>query len=117
MMVERTVDCMIGLGTWAFELNTPVFKGTLHLTISEKNGQYDFKPELPGYNGPMEYEVLSVKEEGNTLSGELTTSFIPMKKPVKLAMTFAGDRCAAIARVPLLGKVNVQGKRIGGGGR
>lgn len=108
---------MIGLGTWAFELNTPVFKGTLHLTISEKNGQYDFKPELPGYNGPMEYEVLSVKEEGNTLSGELTTSFIPMKKPVKLAMTFAGDRCAAIARVPLLGKVNVQGKRIGGGGR
>ena len=108
---------MIGLGTWAFELNTPVFKGTLHLTISEKNGQYDFKPELPGYNGPLEYEVLSVKEEGNTLSGELTTSFIPMKKPVKLAMTFAGDWCAAIARVPLLGKVNVQGKRIGGGGR
>ena len=108
---------MIGLGTWAFELNTPVFKGTLHLTISEKNGQYDFKPELPGYNGPMEYEVLSVKEEGNTLSGELTTSFIPMKNPVKLAMTFAGDRCAAIAKVPLLGKVNVQGKRIGGGGR
>ena len=108
---------MIGLGTWAFELNTPVFKGTLHLTISEKNGQYDFKPELPGYNGPLEYEVLSVKEEGNTLSGELTTSFIPMKKPVNLAMTFAGDRCAAIARVPLLGKVNVQGKRIGGGGR
>ena len=108
---------MIGLGTWAFELNTPVFKGTLHLTISEKNGQYDFKPELPGYNGPLEYEVLSVKEEGNTLSGELTTSFIPMKKPVKLAMTFAGDRCAAIARVPLLGKVNIQGKRIGGGGR
>ena len=108
---------MIGLGTWAFELNTPVFKGTLHLTISEKNGQYDFKPELPGYNGPLEYEVLSVKEEGHTLSGELTTSFIPMKKPVKLAMTFAGDRCAAIARVPLLGKVNVQGKRIGGGGR
>ena len=108
---------MIGLGTWAFELNTPVFIGTLHLTISEKNGQYDFKPELPGYNGPMEYEVLSVKEEGNTLSGELTTSFIPMKKPIKLAMTFAGDRCAAIAKVPLLGKVNIQGKRIGGGGR
>lgn len=108
---------MIGLGTWAFELNTPVFKGTLHLTISDKNGNYDFKPELPGFNGPIEYEVLSVKEEGNTLSGELTTSFIPMKKPVKLAMTFAGDRCAAIAKVPLLGKVNVQGKRIGGGGR
>ena len=108
---------MIGLGTWAFELNTPVFKGTLHLTISDKNGNYDFKPELPGYNGPLEYEVLSVKEEGNTLSGELTTSFIPMKKPIKLAMTFAGDRCAAIAKVPLLGKVNIQGKRIGGGGR
>lgn len=108
---------MIGLGTWAFELNTPVFKGTLHLTISDKNGNYDFKPELPGFNGPIEYEVLSVKEEGNTLSGELTTSFIPMKKPIKLAMTFAGDRCAAIAKVPLLGKVNVQGKRIGGGGR
>ena len=108
---------MIGLGTWAFELNTPVFKGTLHLTISDKNGNYDFKPELPGFNGPIEYEVLSVKEEGNTLSGELTTSFIPMKKPIKLAMTFAGDRCAAIAKVPLLGKVNIQGKRIGGGGR
>lgn len=108
---------MIGLGTWAFELNTPVFKGTLHLTISDKGGQYEFKPELPGYNGPLEYEVLSVQEDGNTLFGELTTSFIPMKKPVKLAMTFAGDRCAAVAKVPMLGKVNVQGKRIGGGGR
>ena len=43
---------MIGLGTWAFELNTPVFKGTLHLTISEKNGQYDFKPELPATTDP-----------------------------------------------------------------
>ena len=117
MMVERTVDCMIGLGTWAFELKTPVFSGTLHLTISNKDGQYDFKPELPGYNGPLEYEVLSVKEEGNTLSGELTTSFIPMKKPVKLAMTFLDNRCAAIAKVPLLGKVKVQGKRIDGGGR
>ena len=117
MMVERTVDCMIGLGTWAFELKTPVFSGTLHLTISDRNGQYEFKPELPGYNGTFDYEVLSIKEEGNTLSGELTTSFIPMKKPVKLAMTFAGDRCAAIAKVPLLGKVKVQGKLIGGGGR
>lgn len=108
---------MIGLGTWSFELNTPVFKGKLLLTISDNNGQYDFKPELPGYKGDMEYEVLSVKEEGNTLSGELTTSFIPVKKPVKLAMTFAGDRCAAVARVPILGKIKVQGNRVEGGGR
>ena len=108
---------MIGLGTWSFELNTPVFKGKLLLTISDNNGQYDFKPELPGYKGDMEYEVLSVKEEGNTLSGELTTSFIPVKKPIKLAMTFAGDRCAAVARVPILGKIKVQGNRVEGGGR
>lgn len=108
---------MIGLGTWEFELNTPVFKGTLHLTVSNKDGQYDFKPDLPGFNGTFDYEVLSVKEEGNTLSGELTTSFIPMKKPVKLAMTFSGDRCVAVARVPLLGKVKVQGHLLGGGGR
>lgn len=103
---------MIGLGTWKFELKTPVFSGTLHLIISDKNGQYDFRPELPGYKGALEYEVLSVKEEGNTLSGELTTSFIPIKKPVKLAMTFSGDRCVAIAKVPLLGKIKVQGQRI-----
>lgn len=108
---------MIGIGSWLFELNTPVFRGKLILHISYENGQYDFKPELPGYNGEMEYEVLSVKEEGNTLSGELTTSFIPGKKPIKLAMTFQGDRCAAIAKVPLLGKVRVNGNRIDGGGR
>ena len=108
---------MVGIGTWRFELNTPVFKGTLKLTISFENGQYDFKPELPGYKGPLEYEVLSVKEEGRTLSGELTTSFIPGNRPVKLAMTFEGDRCAAIAKVPLLGKVRVNGVRENGGGR
>lgn len=108
---------MIGLGTWEFQLNTPVFKGTLHLSVLDKGGQYDFKPELPGYNGSMEYEVLSVKEEGNTLSGELTSSFIPVKKPIQLAMTFSGDRCVAVAKVPILGKVKVQGKRIDGGGR
>lgn len=103
---------MIGLGTWAFEVKTPLFTGTVHLTISDKDGQYDFKPELPGYNGPMEYEVLSVKEEGNTLSGELTISFVPVKKPVRLAITFSGDRCVVIAKVPLLGKVKIQGHRI-----
>lgn len=108
---------MIGLGTWEFELNTPVFQGKLHLTIADKGGAYDFKPELPGYKGTFDYEVLSVKEEGNTLIGELTTSFIPIRKPVKLAMTFSGDRCAAVAKVPLLGKVKVQGHLLGGGGR
>lgn len=108
---------MIGLGTWVFPLNTPVFSGTLKLTISDNNGQYDFRPELPGYSGSFDYEVLSAKEEGNTLSGELTTSFIPGKKPIKLAMTFQGDRCAAIAKVPLLGKIRVNGTKEEGGGR
>lgn len=108
---------MIGLGTWAFELNTPIFKGKVLLTIENKGGNYDFKPELPGFTGSYEYEVLSVKEEGNTLSGELMVSFVPVKKPVKLAMTFSGDRCAAIAKVPILGKVKFQGTRVEGGGR
>lgn len=108
---------MIGLGTWAFELNTPVFQGKLHLTVLDNNGQYDFRPELPGYKGNMEYEVLSVKEEGNTLSGELTTSFIPGKRPIKLELTFLGTQCQAVAKVPILGKIKVNGTLLGGGGR
>ena len=108
---------MIGLGTWSFELNTPVFKGKLLLTILDNNGEYDFRPEFPGFAGDLEYEVLSAREDGNTLSGELTCSLIPVKKPIKLAMTFNGDRCAAVARVPILGKIKVQGVRVDGGGR
>lgn len=104
---------MIGLGKWNFELNTPVFKGALWLTIKDVDGEYDFDVELPGYSGPLDYEVLSVKEEGNTLSGELTTNFIPGNRPVKLAMTFEGDKCAAIAKLPIFGKVRVAGNLIG----
>ena len=78
---------MIGLGTWSFELNTPVFKGKLLLTILDNNGEYDFRPEFPGFAGDLEYEVLSAREDGNTLSGELTCSLIPVKKPIKLMVS------------------------------
>ena len=43
---------MIGLGIWEASINTMFFRGTGRVTISDNNGEYDFRLEVIGENVP-----------------------------------------------------------------
>ena len=101
---------MIGLGTWEAEINTFVFRGIGRMTISDVNGNYDFKFELVGQNLP-EIRVSEIEENGNTLTavGECD-ALIGQKVPVSI--TFEDDRFTGTIKAPIIGKLKLKGKKI-----
>ena len=55
---------MIGIGKWEASINTMLFRGTGRVTISDKNGQYDFKLEIVGENVPAFRVIPALHEAG-----------------------------------------------------
>lgn len=101
---------MIGLGTWEAPISTIVFKGTGIMTISETNGEYDFRFEIVGKTLP-EIKVGSVKEEGNTLTATGTCEALNIRD-IPVSLTFEGDTFTGLVKVPMIGRVKVKGNKI-----
>ena len=101
---------MIGLGTWEAPISTIVFKGTGIMTISEKNGEYDFRFEIVGKTLP-EIKVDSIKEDGNTLTATGTCEALNIHN-IPVSLTFDGDTFTGLVKVPMIGRVKVKGKKI-----
>lgn len=101
---------MIGLGTWEAPINTMIFKGTGRMTISDNNGEYDFKFELVGEQIP-EIKISDVVEEENTLTAVGECDLLKGKK-VPVTVTFDGDTFSGIIKAPFIGKIKLNGKKI-----
>lgn len=101
---------MIGIGKWEASINTMLFRGTGRVTISEKNGQYDFKLEIIGENVP-EFRVSDVTEDGNTLRAVAASDMFKGKK-IPVSATFDGDNVVGTAKLPFLGNIKVRGHRV-----
>lgn len=101
---------MIGLGTWESEINTIFFKGTGRVTISDVNGNYDFKLEVVGMNLP-EINVFDVVESGNTLTATAECDIFKGKK-IPVTVTFDGDKVTGSIKAPMVGKIKFNGKKI-----
>ena len=99
---------MITYGKWKFELNTFLYSGPFYVTISEKDGQYEFIPELPGMNQALGFEVQQVEVRENTIHIESTTDALPGGKTVVGDLTFHGETCDAVLQIPFLGKLEVK---------
>lgn len=100
---------MIGLGTWEAEINTIFFKGTGRATISDLNGNYDFKLEIIGLNVP-DIKVCDVCENDNSLSALLECELFKGKQ-IPVTVTFDGDTVTGFAKVPMVGKIKFNGKK------
>ena len=103
---------MIGIGKWEASINTMLFRGTGRVTISDKNGQYDFKLEIVGENVPA-FRVTDVVEEGNTLRAVAESDMFKGKK-IPVTATFDGDSVVGTARLPFIGNIKLIGHRIDG---
>lgn len=102
---------MIGLGKWEAPINTMVFKGTGRVTISDVNGNYDFKFEIPGVDIP-EIKISEITEDGNTLNATAECDLLKGKK-IPMSITFEGETMSGIIKAPFIGRVKLEGKKIG----
>lgn len=103
---------MIGIGKWEASINTMLFRGTGRVTISDKNGQYDFKLEIVGEKVPA-FRVTDVVEEGNTLRAVAESDMFKGKK-IPVTATFDGDSVVGTAKIPFIGNIKLNGHRIDG---
>lgn len=101
---------MTGIGKWEAAINTMLFKGTGRVTISDNNGEYDFKLEIVGENIP-EFTVTDVVEEGNTLRAVAESDMFKGKK-IPVTATFDGDNVVGTAKLPFIGGIKVRGHRV-----
>lgn len=101
---------MIGLGTWEAPINTMIFKGTGRMTISDNNGEYDFKFEIVGEQLP-EIKVSNIVENGNTLTAIGECDLLKGTQ-VPVTITFDGDTFSGVIKAPFIGKLKLNGKKI-----
>ena len=93
---------MIGLGKWRCHVDTMFFNGDVELTVTDKNGEYDFDLVLPGIDIP-DYEIKSIEEDDNSIYAVVHIPSIG--KDADLNVTFDGDTFNGFVKIPFLGKV------------
>lgn len=104
---------MIGLGKWECVVQHTLFDGIAYLTISDNNGEYDFKLEIINSTKKIpEFVITDIKENGSTLECMLKVKLVPMKIP--LIASFEGDTMNAKAKIPYVGDLVLENaKKIG----
>lgn len=102
---------MIGLGTWEAQINTMLFRGTGRVTISDVNGEYDFKFELVGEQLPK-ITVNDIEEDGDTLTAVGECEAFPGKE-IPVSVTFNDDDTfLCVVKLPFVGKIKLNGNKI-----
>ncbi|MBQ8015204.1 MAG: hypothetical protein IJ264_03345 [Clostridia bacterium] len=102
---------MIGLGTWACNVNTMFFSGEAKIRVFDDNGNYGFELEVPGVTVP-DITIKKIEEDDDTIYAVIQTSLLP-DKDIELTVTFDGDEFDGFVKIPFLGKVKFKdGHRV-----
>lgn len=102
---------MIGLGTWACNVNTMFFSGEAKIKIFDNNGSYGFELNVPGVTVP-DIDVKKIEEDDDTITAVVQTSLLP-GKDIELTVTFDEDEFDGFVKIPFLGKVKFKdGHRV-----
>lgn len=100
---------MIGLGVWEAPISTIFYKGKGTMTISDNNGEYDFKFELTNQRLP-EIRVSDINEDGNTLTLTGECDYLKGQK-IPVTLTFDGDKFVGTLKAPIIGKIKIKGTK------
>lgn len=102
---------MIGIGLWEASIDAMFFKETGRVEIYDNNGTYAFRGDTRGLDFST-IQVLSAKEEGNTIDAVVSVPVLPNAK-IDLHIEIDGDNMEGYAVLPLIGKVKIKdGHRI-----
>ena len=103
---------MIGIGKWAYSIDTIYLKGDVVLDITQENGEYSFGIQIESDSDVPEFRFYDIVEEGNTLTGKGEVSLLP-GKTLGVSLTFEGDEMTGFLKVPFIGKIKIKdGKRV-----
>ncbi len=101
---------MLGIGQWEIPVNTMLFKGTAKIQVSETQGKFDFKFEVPGFDVP-EMDISNLKINGNFLSADATCEMLKGKK-LHTEVTFYEKTCEGFVKGPMGIKIKINGTRV-----
>lgn len=103
---------MLGIGRWSLDIAIPLVKVNPMLIIEDNNGEYNFSVDIGGFGASPAVNLISCEEEGNTLHIKHT---IPMltNGTVEASLTFDGMYCKGVLEIPMLGKITVNGVKVG----
>lgn len=102
---------MLGIGVWEVPVNSMFLKGVAKITVTDKNGKYDFRFEVPGFDVP-EMEISNLKVSGNTLSADATCDMLKGKM-LHADVVFEENTCSGVLKGPMGVKIKLNGKKIG----
>lgn len=99
---------MIGLGKYKAKINNMFFKGDAIFELEFEDGKYEMEIELQGADFDMpDFELKNVREDGNTLLANATTSLLPGKE-IDVELTFENDKCNGFLKIPFIGKIKIK---------
>ncbi len=101
---------MLGLGKWEVPVNTMFFKGTAKITVTQDNGKFDFKFEVPGFDVPQ-MDISNLKIDGDFLSADATCEMLKGKM-LHTEVTFYENTCKGFVKGPMGIKININGTRV-----
>ncbi|MEG1845920.1 MAG: hypothetical protein RR239_03360 [Oscillospiraceae bacterium] len=105
-------EIMIGLGKWVCTIDTIWFKSDIYITISNKNGEYDFEINAPHRETPN-YNIKDLVTTGNTLTATIYADALS-GKGVPISLTFYETTFTGFFIAPYVGRIELEnGKRIG----
>lgn len=100
---------MIGLGSWACNVNSMFFSGDVKFKVFDDNGKYGFEIDIPGVTVP-DIDVKEVVEEDNTINATVQTSILA-GKDINLFVEFEDDTFEGYLKIPFIGKVKFKNGR------
>ena len=100
---------MIGLGSWACNVNSVFFSGDVKFKVFDDNGKYGFEIDIPGVTVP-DIDVKEVVEEDNTINATVQTSILA-GKDINLFVEFEDDTFEGYLKIPFIGKVKFKNGR------
>ena len=104
---------MIGLGKWKLSVAIPMLKADPILTISDKDGNYEFTVDVQGFGITPALNLINVEEEnGDTLRVKAQIPMLNLGQ-ISALIRFSGAYCTGEAEIPMLGKITVKGERVG----
>lgn len=99
---------MIGLGKYKAKINNMFFKGDAIFELDFEDGKYEMEIELQGADFDMpDFELKNVREDGNTLLANATTSLLPGKE-IDVELTFENNKCNGFLKIPFIGKIKIK---------
>lgn len=102
---------MLGLGNWEFTVDSMLFRGKVKVAVTNEDGAYDVKLDIPGMDKIPPIVIVSIEEKENELCGIAKNSALG-DKDIPFSFSFDGEKATGFIKIPIVGKINLKDGRM-----